>query len=80
MGHQVTLYSRPGCHLCDDAREAVKRIAGEFDGIDVSEVDITTSPQLTARYGEWIPVLFVDGRQHGFWKVDEDRLRTALAA
>ena len=43
------------------------------------EIDITTSPDLMDAYGEQIPVTFVDGRQHDFWRVDEQRLRAALA-
>ena len=43
------------------------------------EVDITTSPDLMEAYGEQIPVTFVDGHQHDFWRVDETRLREALA-
>ncbi len=44
------------------------------------EVDIDGDPELTRRYGEEIPVTFVDGRQHDYWRVDADRLRRALAA
>ncbi|HET7349514.1 MAG TPA: glutaredoxin family protein [Marmoricola sp.] len=78
MSARVTLYSRPGCHLCDDAREVVQRVCADL-GTDFEEVDITTSPELMDAYGEQIPVTLVDGRQHDFWRVDERRLRTALA-
>ncbi len=78
MGARVTLYSRPGCHLCDDAREVVQRVCADL-GTDFEEVDITTSPELMDAYGEQIPVTLVDGRQHDFWRVDERRLRAALA-
>jgi glutaredoxin len=73
----VTLLTRPGCHLCDDAREVVARVAGEL-GVRWEEVDITSDPKLEAEYGEQIPVTFVDGRQHDFWRVDERRFRAAL--
>lgn len=74
---RVTLYTRPGCHLCDDARVVVERVCADL-GEDYDEVDITTDPELEDRFGEEIPVTFVDGRQHDFWRVDETRLRTAL--
>ncbi len=77
MAARVTLYSRPGCHLCDDARAVVARVCAE-EGTSYEEVDITTAPELLDAYAEQIPVTLVDGRQHDFWRVDAERLRTAL--
>jgi glutaredoxin len=74
---RVTLYSRPGCHLCDDAREVVARVCAEL-GESFEEVDITSDGDLEDRFGEEVPVTFVDGHQHDFWRVDEARLRAAL--
>lgn len=74
---RVTLYSRPGCHLCDDAREVVERICAEL-GTSYDEVDITGSPELLDAYTDQVPVTLVDGRRHDFWRVDEERLRAAL--
>lgn len=74
---RVLLYSKPGCHLCDDARVVIERVCAEV-GTSFAEVDITTDPALMRSYGEQIPVTFVDGAQHDFWRVDEARLRTAL--
>jgi len=74
---RVRLYSRPGCHLCDDARAIIERVC-EQCGTSYDEVDITTSAELLHEYGEQIPVTFVDGVQHDFWRVDEARLRAAL--
>ena len=74
---RITLYTRPGCHLCDDARVVVERVCADL-GESFEEVDITTDDELADRFGEDIPVTFVDGRQHDFWRVDEDRLRAAL--
>lgn len=76
-GARVRLYSRPGCHLCDDARTIIERVC-EQRGTSYDEVDITTSAELLQEYGEQIPVTFVDGVQHDFWRVDEARLRAAL--
>ena len=76
-GSRVTLYTKPGCHLCDDARAVVARVCAEL-GETFDEVDILGSPDLSARYGEEIPVTLVDGAQHDFWRVDPERLRAAL--
>ena len=75
---RVRLYSKPGCHLCDDARAVVERVCADL-GTSYDEVDITTSPELMNAYADQIPVTFVDGKQHDFWRVDETRLRRALA-
>jgi glutaredoxin len=74
---RVTLYSRPGCHLCDDARAVIETVCAEL-GEAYEEISIDTSPDLRERFGEEIPVTFVDGRQHDFWRVSADRLRAAL--
>ena len=74
---RVVLYSKPGCHLCDDAREVIAAVCAEL-GESFDEVDITTSEDLMRSFGEQIPVTFVDGEQHDFWSVDPTRLRAAL--
>ena len=76
---RVTLYSRPGCHLCDAAREVVVRVCEDL-GETFVEVDIDSDPDLADRVRDEIPVTFVDGAQHDFWRVDEARLRAALAS
>jgi glutaredoxin len=76
---RVLLYGKPGCHLCDEARAAIERVCAEV-GTSYEEVDITSDPDLMRTYGEQIPVTFVDGAQHDFWRVDERRLRAALDA
>ena len=74
---RVVLYSKPGCHLCDDAREVIAAVCAEL-GETFDEIDITTSDELMREFGEQIPVTFVDGDQHDFWRVDAGRLRAAL--
>ncbi len=74
---RVTLYSRPGCHLCEVAREVIERVCAEL-GEQYTEVSIDDDQELSERFAEEIPVTFVDGRQHDFWRVDEQRLRVAL--
>jgi glutaredoxin len=77
--HRITLLTRPGCHLCEDAKAVVARIAAEL-GVPWEERDITRSDEDLRTYGEMIPVTLVDGVQHDFWRVSEDRLRAALNA
>jgi glutaredoxin len=75
---RVTVYSKPGCHLCEDAAAIVEAVCAEL-GVGWTEIDITTDPELFRRYGEQIPVTLIDGKQHDFWRVDPARLRKALA-
>ena len=77
-GPRVVLLGRPGCHLCDDAREIIERVTAEL-GVQWQEHSIDEDPELVRRYAEQIPVTFVDGRRHDFCRVDEARLRAALA-
>lgn len=74
----VTLLSRPGCHLCDDARAIVTRVVGEVGGIAFDERSILDHEALLERYRDEIPVVLVDGDVHTIWRVDEARLRSAL--
>ncbi|MFB9764353.1 glutaredoxin family protein [Nocardioides kongjuensis] len=77
MSARVTLYSRPGCHLCDDARAVIEAVCAEL-GESYEELSIDDDPVLADRFANEIPVTFVDGRQHDFWRVSPDRLRAAL--
>jgi hypothetical protein len=74
----ITLLSKPGCHLCDDAREVIARVAADT-GARWEERDITSSPSDTEEYWDKIPVTLIDGVTHDFWHVSEERLRRALA-
>ena len=76
---RVTLVGRPGCHLCDDARAVIVRVCEDL-GETFEEHSIDERADLAARWADEIPVTLVDGRQHDFWRVDETRLRAALAA
>jgi hypothetical protein len=75
---RISLITRPGCHLCDDARAVVEAVAADL-GVGWAELSIDDDPQLRERYWEQIPVTLVDGAQHDFWRVSEHRLRAALA-
>lgn len=75
--HRVTLITRPGCHLCDVARHSILRIAADT-GSGYDEVDIDGDRELTAEYGDRVPVILVDGAEHGYGQVEEVRLRREL--
>lgn len=75
--HRITLVTRAGCHLCDNVRAELERIAGPL-GTPVEEIAIDGDRELTAEYGELIPVVLVDGAVHGYYRIEEDRLRRAL--
>jgi glutaredoxin len=77
LSPRVVLYTRPGCHLCDDARKVVEKVTVDL-GEPYEERDITADPEQLRRYLESIPVVEVDGVQVDFWRVSEDRLRAAL--
>jgi hypothetical protein len=74
---RVTLIGKSGCHLCDEAREVVTRVAADL-GVGWVELDVLADPDLYEQYWERIPVTLVDGRPHDFWRVSEQRLRAAL--
>lgn len=75
----VTLLSKPGCHLCDDAREIVHTVLAEFESIELVERSILDDTELHARYWDEIPVVLLDDEVHTIYRVDADRLRAALA-
>lgn len=73
----VTLIRKEGCHLCDDAQAVIEKVCADL-GVPWEGKDIARDPQLHDLYWEQIPVVLVDGEQHTFWRVDEERLRKAL--
>lgn len=75
----LTLYSRPGCHLCDEMKETIERV-GQTIPLNVEVVDVSTDPELEARYGLEIPVLLVDGRKTAKYRVSEKELTRLLTA
>jgi glutaredoxin len=77
-GHQVTLLTRVDCHACEQAHADVERICGEL-GVAWSTLDVDADPELRAEYGDRVPVILIDGDEHGYWSVEEPRFRAALA-
>jgi glutaredoxin len=73
----VTLYGKPGCHLCAEAREAIEAVRADR-GFDLEEVDVSLDSRLHREYGERIPVVAVDGEQAFELHVDAPALRDRL--
>jgi glutaredoxin len=71
----VTLISRDGCHLCEVAEQTLDRIAAG----GWTRVDVESSLELERDYGDRVPVVLLDGKEHGYWKVEEDRLLRDMA-
>ena len=74
---KLTLYGKPGCHLCGDAREVVEHVRKQLD-FELEEVDVSSDPRLYREYGERIPVLAVDDEELFELFVDPDELRRRL--
>ncbi len=75
----VTVVSRQGCHLCEVAAADVARICAEL-GVEWTTQDVDADPGLRAEYGDRVPVILIDGAEHGYWRLEEDRFRAALGA
>ena len=77
---ELTLIGKPGCHLCDDAEAVVVEVLSEFgDAVSLTKQNILDDDALLARYSEEIPVLLIDGKVHNYWRIDPERLRSALS-
>jgi hypothetical protein len=73
----VTLYSKAGCHLCDDARAHLEDVAADCP-LDIAEVDIRRDPELFERYRYRIPVITVDGVEHLEGRIEADAVRDLI--
>ena len=78
MTARVLVLTRQGCHLCDEAIEVVAAVCSETGDFYATR-DVDADPELVRLYTDQVPVIFVDGAQHDFWRVDPARLRAALA-
>ncbi len=74
---RLQLLVREGCHLCLTARETLERLGAEVGEVP-TEIDVDTDPELQAEYGDRVPVVLLDGREHSYFTVDVDRLRRDL--
>jgi glutaredoxin len=78
MTARVVVLTRQGCHLCEQAIEVVATVCAKT-GDSYTTRDVDADPELLRQYSDQVPVTFVDGAQHDFWRVDPTRLRAALA-
>ncbi|MFN2518078.1 MAG: glutaredoxin family protein [Jatrophihabitantaceae bacterium] len=76
--HRVTLVTRTGCHLCVEAEVLLRRLSSEL-GFGYEELDVDAEHERRAEYSDRVPVILIDGKEHGYWRVEEVRLRQALA-
>jgi glutaredoxin len=70
---RLTLITRPGCHLCEVAEEAITRVAAQA-GVGWTLRSVEGDPELEREYGDRVPVILLDGQEHGYWRVEEERL------
>ena len=79
---QLTLLTKPGCHLCDDAREVVASVSETLSSrgitVEVQELNILEDAALARRHSEEIPVVQINGRRHAIWRVDPAKLERAI--
>jgi len=81
---RLTLLTKPGCHLCDDAREVLSSVlssaavAAADLTVTVDELNILDDDALLKKYAEEIPVLLINDRMHSYWHIDPTRLTQAL--
>lgn len=77
----IAIYSRPGCHLCEEMKAVVQKVARRENApVTIDEIDISTDPSLESRYGLEIPVLMVDGKKTAKYRVTEDEVTRMLRA
>ncbi|MBI2956144.1 MAG: glutaredoxin family protein [Acidobacteria bacterium] len=74
---ELTLYTRGSCHLCEEAKAALKPLLREFN-LALHEVDVDSQPELAAQFGEEVPVVFFAGRKVAKHRVDVKQLRRRL--
>jgi len=72
------LVTRVGCHPCETAEAEVARVCDEL-AVPWSAVDVDGDKELRAEYGDRVPLFLIDGVEHGYWRLEEDRFRRALA-
>jgi glutaredoxin len=76
--HRVTLITRAGCHLCEDAEVRLRELADELH-FQYEEVDVDSDQKRRNEYSDRVPVILIDGKEHGYWRLEEDRFRRAVA-
>jgi glutaredoxin len=75
--HRVTLITRVGCHLCEEAANSLASLSREL-GFSFECVDVDSDPALANEYSDRVPVILIDGSEHGYWRLEEARFRAAM--
>mgnify|MGYP002654684142 CR=1 FL=1 len=80
---ELTLFTKPGCHLCEEAKAVVDSVIEGFASdqhaeVSLTEVNILEDPQLIEKYSEEIPVLQINGQTHAYWRIEPARLTNKL--
>jgi len=79
---EITLLTKPGCHLCDDARRVVEQVQADCAtrgvATTLAEHNILNDAELARRHSEDIPIVYVAGRRHAIWRVDAEKLTRAI--
>jgi len=76
-GHTVTLITRDGCHLCEDAERELAALSAEL-GFALVLLDVDADRERANEYSDRVPVFLIDGAEHGYWRLEEARFRAAL--
>jgi glutaredoxin len=75
--HLVTLITRAGCHLCDEAEGTLRQLSAEL-GFGYEQLDVDADTERRDEYSDRVPVILIDGKEHGYWRVEEARFRKAV--
>lgn len=75
----LSMYSRPGCHLCDEMKAVVRRVARSVP-LTLEEIDISADRELLSRHGLEIPILMIEGKKAAKYRVTDDDLMRMLRA
>lgn len=75
---RVTLITRVGCHLCEDVETRLRELSGELD-FEYEELDVDAEQDRRNEYSDRVPVILINGKEHGYWRLEEARFRRALA-
>jgi glutaredoxin len=77
---RLIIYSKPGCHLCEEMKAIVARLITSYQGVSLEEIDISADPELLDRYGLEIPVLLIEGKKVAKYRISEEELRRVLSS
>jgi glutaredoxin len=76
---QVTVIGTDECHLCDDATHLIETVLPDFQNVTLEKRKLGENPEWLEFYSDKIPVILIDGVEHGYWRVNEAIFRGALA-